>query len=29
MKFGDRDLLEKDKVENVKQQQAEIQKVLD
>lgn len=29
MKFGDRDLLEKDKVEIVKQQQAEIQKVLD
>jgi hypothetical protein len=29
VKFGDRDLLEKDKVEIVKQQQAEIQKVLD
>jgi hypothetical protein len=29
MKFGDKDLLEKDKVEIVKQQQAEIQKVLD
>lgn len=29
MKLGDRDLLEKDKVEIVKQQQAEIQKVFD
>lgn len=29
MKLGDRDLLEKDKVEIVKQQQAEIQKVLE
>lgn len=29
MKFEDRDLLEKDKVEIVKQQQAEIQKVLE
>lgn len=29
MKFGDKDLLEKDKVEIIKQQQAEIQKVLD
>jgi hypothetical protein len=29
MKFGDKNLLEKDKLEIVKQQQAEIQKVLD
>lgn len=29
MKFGDIDLLEQDKIENIKQQQAEIQKVFD
>lgn len=29
MRFGDKDLLEKDKVEIVKQQQAEIQKIFD
>jgi hypothetical protein len=29
MKFGDKDLLKKDKIENVKQQQAKIQKVFD
>jgi glutamyl/glutaminyl-tRNA synthetase len=29
MRFGDIDILEQDKIENVKQQQAEIQKVFD
>lgn len=29
MRFGDSDLIEKDKIEQVKQQQAEIQKVFD